>query len=290
MSTKRSSRTNHFSGTEETATPFTPNLFGKLARYYDTLHRARDYARETEFVRGVFQKFRDSATSRTLELFCGTGAHSIPAARHGLDVVGLDISPDMLDIARHKAAAEEVNIGFHLGDCRAMRFDGDFDLVFGFGQSLHYLVTYREIASALAGAHAALALGGICIFDIINGWKMLERHQVEHYDITEDGTKILRMARAEPERSRRIVLSEVTWVIQLPDGRLELERTSEEYRILFTDELAFLFEACGFETLGIYGDYAMDCSSSMDCLAVVVAARKVDTSPKGPYRWVVPVR
>jgi SAM-dependent methyltransferase len=258
---------------------FTPNLFGKLARYYDTLHRSRDYTRETEFVNQVFQKYRASATCRSLELFCGTGGHTIVAARQGLDVVGLDSSPDMLDIARRKAAAAELEIGFELGDCRAMRFDQDFDLVFGLGQSLHYLTSYSQIACALANVHAALSLGGICVFDVINGWRMLERYHVEHYDLTDDGTRILRIARAEPDRARRVTLSEVTWIIQLPDGRLDLEQTSEEYRILFADELTFLLEACGFETLGVYSDHTMDCPASAESVALAVAARKVRRTP-----------
>src|SRR6266567_2075812 len=96
---------------------FTSNLFGNLARYYDALHRTRDYARETEFVSVVFRKFGGSTATRTLELFCGTGGHSILAARHGLDVVGLDISPEMLDIARQKASIEALSVDFKLGDC-----------------------------------------------------------------------------------------------------------------------------------------------------------------------------
>jgi len=254
---------------------FTSNLFGNLARYYDALHRTRDYARETEFVSVVFQKFGGSATSRTLELFCGTGGHSIFAARHGLDVVGLDISPDMLDIARRKASMEALSVDFKLGDCRALPFDQEFDLVFGFGQSLHYLVTYKEIACLLTGAHAALTPGGICVFDVINGWKMLDRYEAQHYVAVEDGTKILRLAKAEPNRARRVAVSEMTWIIRLPDGRLDLEHTTEEYRIFFADELAFLLEVCGFEPLGVYGDYMLDCPPSTDCLALTAVARKV---------------
>jgi SAM-dependent methyltransferase len=274
MNTNSSSSLSHLNNRDATMA-FTPNLFGKLARYYDALHRTRDYAREAEFVSGVFQKFRGSAMSRTLELFCGTGSHSIHAARHGLNVVGLDISPQMLDIARRKASAEEIGVQFQLGDCRTLRYDEDFDLVFGFGQSLHYLITHREIACVLTGVHTALTLGGICVFDVINGWKMLEQHHVDHYDSVEDGTKILRLVGAEPDRARRIATSEVTWIIQLPDGRLDLERTSEEYRIFFVDELEFLLEVCGFETLGIYGDYTTDCPISTECLAISMVARKV---------------
>jgi SAM-dependent methyltransferase len=274
MSTNRSFQRSRTSA-GDSAHSFSANLFGRLAQYYDPLHRMRDYSHEVGFVGDVFQKFRPARTSRTLELFCGTGGHSMVAARYGLDVVGLDLSPDMLEIARRKAASAKLSITFQQGDCRALAFDQDFDLVFGLGQSLHYLVEYRDIGCTLAGVHAALTDGGICVFDLINGWRMLEPHRVQHYDVLDDDTRILRIAHSQPNKARRVTLSEVAWIIQLPDGRLDLDRTEEEYRILFADELGYLLEAAGFETLGIFGDYTMDSCASPDCLVTIVVARKV---------------
>jgi SAM-dependent methyltransferase len=266
---------------------FTANLFGKLAPYYDALHRTRDYAGETEFISSVFRHFTPSATARTLELFCGTGGHSLVAARQGLEVVAVDISPDMLDIAQRKASAAAAAVAFQLADCRTLRFDEDFDLVFGFGQSFHYLVTYHDIACVLRGVHSALRPGGICIFDMINGWKMLEPHEARYFDAVADGTRIVRMVNVQPNQTRRIALSEVIWLIQLPDGHLELEKTTEEYRIFFLDELEFLLEVSGFELLDVYGDYRLDSARPKDCLAVSVAARKV-ASARSDLAEVVP--
>lgn len=53
---------------------FSPNLYSRLAKYYDDLHGRREYPEEVAFVREIFRKFSESATERTLDLFCGTGA------------------------------------------------------------------------------------------------------------------------------------------------------------------------------------------------------------------------
>jgi SAM-dependent methyltransferase len=252
---------------------FSPNLYSRLAKYYDDLHSRREYPEEVAFVKEIFRKFSESATERTLDLFCGTGGHSIPAARLGFDVVGLDASQDMLSIARRKVRSDELSVRFEMGDCRALPFASEFDLVFGFGQSLQYLVSYDEIRDSFRGIHRALRPGGICIFDIIDGWRMLQPFESRDFDITRDGTRILRLARTELDRYRRIALSRVTWVINTPDNHMDLDETIEEYRIFFVDELVFLLQISGFEVLGVYGDYRVDTSSDDDCLARTFVAR-----------------
>jgi SAM-dependent methyltransferase len=68
--------------------------------------------------------------SRVLDVACGNGNLSIPAAKAGAIVVGIDIAPNLLDEARSRAAREEVNVAFEEGDAEALPYgDGSFDVV-----------------------------------------------------------------------------------------------------------------------------------------------------------------
>src|SRR5215468_6394304 len=51
-----------------------------------------------------------SDSHAVLELACGTGRLTIPIAQSGVEIVGLDLSPSMLDHARKKATEAQVNI------------------------------------------------------------------------------------------------------------------------------------------------------------------------------------
>ena len=73
-------------------------VFSDYARYYDLLYRDKDYAAEAEYVAGLIRKFHPSARS-ILELGSGTGMHAIHLAKQGYEVTGIDISPDMINIA-----------------------------------------------------------------------------------------------------------------------------------------------------------------------------------------------
>jgi SAM-dependent methyltransferase len=65
-----------------------------------------------------------------LDVACGTGNATLPAARTGARTVGLDFAPGLLDIARERAADAMVEIDFVEGDAQAMPFeDGSFERV-----------------------------------------------------------------------------------------------------------------------------------------------------------------
>jgi len=95
---------------------------------------------------------------RVLEIGCGTGIISLGIAPHADEVIGTDLSPEMVEIAQHKAARQGVaNVDFRVGDGYALPFeDGSFDAVLLFN-TLHVV---REPAALLREAHRLLKPSG----------------------------------------------------------------------------------------------------------------------------------
>jgi SAM-dependent methyltransferase len=70
------------------------------------------------------------AGARVLDVACGSGNLSIPAARAGAVVTGVDIAPNLLEQARARAASEGLKIQFDEGDAEALPYaDAAFDVV-----------------------------------------------------------------------------------------------------------------------------------------------------------------
>jgi len=93
--------------------------FGKIARSFT------DGA--AEFV----NRLNLSPGMRILDIACGTGNQSIPAARTGATVTGLDIAPNLLAQARKNADKENLKIQFDEGDAENLPYpDSSFDVVF----------------------------------------------------------------------------------------------------------------------------------------------------------------
>lgn len=67
---------------------------------------------------------------RVLDVACGTGNLSIPAAKTGAGVTGIDIAPNLIEQAQARAAAEDLNTVFEVGDAEDLPYDdASFDIV-----------------------------------------------------------------------------------------------------------------------------------------------------------------
>jgi ubiquinone/menaquinone biosynthesis C-methylase UbiE len=79
---------------------------------------------------GIVGRAGIEAGMDVLDVACGTGNATIPAAKAGARVTGLDFAPALLEIARERSADAMVEIDFVEGDAQEMPFeDGSFDRV-----------------------------------------------------------------------------------------------------------------------------------------------------------------
>ena len=69
--------------------------FTAIAEYYDRLNGA-DYDAYAEYVKRVFERYGSGEESLVLDLGCGTGSLTLALSERGYDMIGADISPEML--------------------------------------------------------------------------------------------------------------------------------------------------------------------------------------------------
>jgi len=87
------------------------HVYSKAARYYDKLYSGKDYAGEVARLRALIAETASSQPQSVLDLACGTGRHIELLKKH-FRVQGLDICPELLDIARER----NPDVVFHQGD------------------------------------------------------------------------------------------------------------------------------------------------------------------------------
>lgn len=103
-----------------------------------------------------------------VELAVGTGRIAIPIARAGRPVIGVDLSPGMLGVARALADEHGVSslVDLRLGDLREPPVDERVQLVICPFRSLLHMPDESEKLRALRAAHALLVPGGRLVFDV----------------------------------------------------------------------------------------------------------------------------
>jgi SAM-dependent methyltransferase len=98
------------------------------------------------------------AGMRVLELGCGTGYFTRELARSRADIVAIDVSPELLEIARANCSGR--NVRYEIQNASALSYpDAVFDSVVG-SSVLHHL----EIEEALREIHRVLKVGGTIYF------------------------------------------------------------------------------------------------------------------------------
>lgn len=122
---------------------------------------------------------------RLLDVGCGTGKSFLAMVKRGWDVVGCDISPAMLAIAREKAG----DVPLHVADVRELPVFGEFDLVWALNDTLNYVMSEGELEAALAGMKANLGRGGVLLFDLNTLRSMREMFTAE--DVREVGGRAM---------------------------------------------------------------------------------------------------
>lgn len=118
-----------------------------------------------------------------LEVCCGTGKLCRLLAEEGYDMVGVDLSRDMIRIAKKEAAAEEKTIRFEAQDAAEMKLAQTFDDAFSFFDSLNYITDPNRCAMAIKKTGQHLNPGGSFLFDLNTAYafeqKMFDQQEMK---------------------------------------------------------------------------------------------------------------
>jgi SAM-dependent methyltransferase len=115
---------------------------------------------EAEVDRAVAM-LKPEGTERVLDLACGIGRHSLELRRRGFEVVGIDISPELLEMAEREAEAQQLEVSFVQADLRELDFEGEFDLVLSLNDgAVGYFETEEENLRTFEVVARALRPGG----------------------------------------------------------------------------------------------------------------------------------
>ena len=135
------------------------NLFARIADRYDTMNRIMSLGLDCLWRRSALKYIELPEGCKILDLACGTGDFTIELARRwpNAEIIGVDLTPEMLDIAREKLSAIQ-NATYLTGDAQNLQMleSKQFALIvcaFGFRN-------FPDKAKALSECHRLLADGG----------------------------------------------------------------------------------------------------------------------------------
>lgn len=221
-------------------------LYRRFARYYDLIYQWMDYHGESEFIKKVVEQYKSSEGMDLLDVACGTGSHA-HYLQNSFNILGLDINPEMLEIAREKLPEME----FVEGDMKKMNLQQEFDTIICLFSAINYHTSLDELERTFKGFHNHLKPGGVLIFDLgfcTENWnegRML-------VDAVVEGN--LQLARISQSRLRDGVFNANFVFLVKEDGKMDFEIDQHQIGVFPTLKVAKILEKTGFKNR-IYNGY-----------------------------------
>jgi SAM-dependent methyltransferase len=228
---------------------------------YDTV--VPDWPGELDFYR---EMAKESHGGSLLEIACGTGRLAIRLAQSGLAVVGLDLSAEMIAMARRKSAGLE-NIRWIEADMRSFDLKERFALVIIPGHSFQFLSTPQDQLACLACLRQHLAPGGRLVIHLdppdipwlagLCGEKsgVFEPAGQFQHPITGRQVRTLRAWSYQPSTQTASALT--VWEELDLEGQVvnRIERGPIRLHCVFPFEMEHLLSRAGFAVEALFGDF-----------------------------------
>jgi ubiquinone/menaquinone biosynthesis C-methylase UbiE len=206
-----------------------------------------------------------NAKGPLLELGCGTGRISLPLARAGVSVVGVDRSAHMLARAAHRVAAlnrRRKSSGFGRvrlvrGDIRALPFrPARFSTVLAPYGILQSLLRDSDLTATLQSVARVLKKGGLFALDLVPdvpNWREYS-NKVQMKGPTRGGAHLTLVESVRHDRRRRLTIFEQTY--RERRGRKTTEHTFDlTFRTLPIPQMAKRLTQAAFSIEAVLGDY-----------------------------------
>jgi ubiquinone/menaquinone biosynthesis C-methylase UbiE len=227
-----------------------------------------------------FVRHAKQANGPVLEVACGTGRITLPIAREGIDVTGLDISRPMLERAARKAQAERLTVRWLEQDCRDMRVDQPFALIFSATNAMQHLEDVDSIQAFFGSVRRALRPDGMVILDVFNpDMAKLLRPASQRYLhktlLDGEGRELRVEAASHYEPAHQVLVFELFYM----DGAQCLRTKHVRMRCFFPEELLALCRLGGLDVIHRYGDYDEQAFSATSPKQILLCRAVSNTSP-----------
>lgn len=223
-------------------------VYESFAYIYDKFMEV-DYAVWLKYIKELWNRF-DFHPSLLLDLGCGTGEMTGRMAEEGLDMIGVDISADMLAVARQKAEEKELDILYLEQDMRSFELYGTVDGVICLCDSLNYITEEEELLQVFRLVNNYLNPSGLFIFDLNTEYKF--QHMLGDNTFAEAGEDAAYIWENTYDEIGKINEYYMNFFLKTPEGRYERTEECHYERAYDLDFIRSLIEKSGMKFLAAY--------------------------------------
>lgn len=225
----------------------------ELASLYDCFQKGVEG--DVKFYLDYFKNFK----GKILEIGAGTGRITIPLLKNGLDIVALDIAPNMLKILASKATKEKVDAKTICSDMRNFRLKDKFDAVIVTFRTFQHLYAVDDQIKTLNNIRKHLKKNGVLIFDVyMPNLKFIKKGDWQWRKDCD--IKLIKKGKIRIDFRNRYDTAEQMMYSQYRLTFLDNKKkiVPLKMRYFFRFEIEHLLKLTGFKVKSLYGNFKKD--------------------------------
>lgn len=231
---------------------------------YLNVYQHRNENDAEKHIKLIFDNVKVFPGFNVLDMACGAGRHAILLAKKGLSVTAVDLSENLLKIAKQIAEKENLNIHFIQSDIRDFKTTVRFDLILNLFTSFGYFETDEENISVLKKAYNLLEVDGYFVLDFFNSY-FLQQNLVEFSEENINDAIIHQFRKIKNDRvTKKIVITK--------DG--EISTFEESVRMFTKDELIDILTKIGFDIYKTFGDFLGNEFDKLNSTRLILICKK----------------
>jgi len=228
-------------------------IYNNFAYIYDKLMYDVDYNKWSDYIEGIFKKHKVKP-SLMLDLGCGTGSVCINLAERGYDMIGIDMSCEMLSCATDKSKEKGLDILYLNQDITQFELYGTVDAALCLMDTLNYITDKRKVKDFFKLVTNYLNPGGLFVFDINSEYKL--ENILGNNVLYEVGKEITYIWVNRYSKKSRICEFDLTFFVENQGkyDRFDELHYERAYSVMELEKIISSIK--GLETIGIYNQFS----------------------------------
>ncbi len=227
--------------------------YSSLAGVYDALNTGCDYDELCTYLTKEIKENEMSKASLLLDLACGTGKLTLMLREQGFDMTGIDLSEDMLSVAREVCYEKGINDVLWLcQDMTDFELYGTVDACVCCLDSINYLTKISDVKKCFSLVYNYLIPDGVFVFDINTPHRFKNVYGNNAYVLENEGS--LCAWQNEYDEKKKLCHFYLSIFTECEDGRYERSDEIQREKCYTRKQIEKALIDTGFEILGVYGD------------------------------------
>lgn len=234
---------------------------------YEKLYAYRNKNEADQLADLIEEEIPVSNFPKILDLGCGRGRHSITLAERGYNVLGMDLSKEVISKAAQIAAKKNLpNLRFQVGDMRRP-LDKTFDAVVNLFTSFGYFRDDGENAQVIESVSKMLKRNGSFVLDYLNAYKVRK-------DLVHEEEELFREMTVHIDRKikRNMVYKKIRFTGEKLEKPIQYQ---ERVKLYERDWFDNVFGKNGFRLERCYGSYGGESFDKENSPRLLMIAKKI---------------